>query len=282
MHRILPISEIAAFFCGEQKEQKYQRFLDKLDEERISWDSFLKEVDDLRLASRLTSLRTGRTLLHLAALNNRTDFIHQFGNDPILKTKADFYGLNPMEIAELLGRGDKAGLKFQTKGHLEQVLKITAKAKEDDEIHPEKIWLGVYFDKEISRGLHPPIAVKKVDAAIGEGVFAEKAITPCAFVGEYTGKVFEKKWAKGKRYCLDYSAWGKKLFTIDGEESGNFTRFINHSKTPNLGLQSVYWRGLPRMIFIALQEIKAGQQLIFDYGDKYWKELGETPKLIAQ
>jgi len=57
----------------------------------------------------------------------------------------------------------------------------------------------------------------------------------------------------------------------------NFTRFINHNAKPNLSLQSVYWRGVPRMIFLALKEISPGTQLTFDYGHLFWKECREIP-----
>jgi hypothetical protein len=232
-----------------------------------------------------------RTLLHLAVLDNRLDVIQGMKDRSLLK-KRDAYNLSPIDLAHLLQRREILAfwqekkidsLLFDSKEDLDAVLRMTAKAKRKDRIASEKIWLGVYFDREIALGLHPPVSIRKIDEQIGLGVFAEKAIAPCAFVGEYTGRVLHKKRVslEGKRYCVSLaSAWGKTPFSIDGEGEGNFTRYINHAAKPNLGLQSVYWRGLPRMLFFALKAIRQGEQLTFDYGDKYWNDLAEKPRFL--
>jgi len=86
------------------------------------------------------------------------------------------------------------------------------------------------------------------------------------------------KQLRDKQYVLRYTIWeGKTNFAINAEYCGNFTRFINHSNKPNLVLQSVYWRGIPRMIFVALREIKEGEQLTFDYGPYFWKYSKKMP-----
>lgn len=267
---------------------------------------FFEKAEDPLAFSRLSSSGLGRTLLHLAVLDDQIEIIRTLSSDPFLKQKRDVYGLSPVELAQFLNRkealrflepyAEKTQLVdlpvkgpferlthpiFESKENLEDVLIWTAKAKRNDEIPAEKIWMGIYFDKEIQKGMHPPVSVRHIDATVGFGVFADKKISPCAFVGEYTGVIQERnrKQLKGKKYCLRYALWeGKKQFTVDAEAQGNFTRFINHSANPNLGLQSVYWRGLPRMIFVALKEIKEGAQLTFDYGAFFWKELDQTPQ----
>src|SRR3989338_547511 len=142
---------------------------------------------------------------------------------------------------------------FTTSALCEIVLSRVAAAKARGLIPAEKIWLGVYFDREIAEGVSPPIAIRWVDDEVGRGVFAEKRIPPRAYVGEYTGVVSEQtpEEVKEKRYCIRYPVWDTPLspFVIDAEEQGHFTRFLNHSERPNLYLQSVYWRGMPRMIF---------------------------------
>ena len=108
-------------------------------------------------------------------------------------------------------------------------------------------------------------------------------MAPNSYVGEYSGIIQQRspKELKEKNYCIRYTVWGaNKNFTIDAEQKGNFTRFINHSATPNLGLQSIYWRGIPRMIFVTLKEIPAGAQLTFDYGPLFWKHSAQNPKIL--
>ena len=281
-----------------------QNALDRLSQKKLSWDEFNKKVDNLWLVSRLNATRGGRTLLHLAVLDEQMDIVQTLSSDPILKLRRDAFGLSPVDIAQLLHRREALRLLyrpqaqiedvgpfprefevlahpiFETKEGFEEVLAYGAKAKEEDKIPAEKIWMGIYFDKEIGRGSHPPLSIRYIDTEVGFGVFAEKKIPPCTYIGEYTGVVQERKsnQLKEKKHCLRYTLWeGKKNFTIDAEEKGNFTRFINHSSKPNLGLQAIYWRGIPRMILIALREIDAGNQLTVDYGPIFWKHHSQTP-----
>ncbi len=279
--------------------------LDRLSLKKISWEDFLAKIDDLSSLSRLSTTQDGRTALHLAVLDNRLDVVCQLKKDPSLKFRRDAFGVSPFEIAQFLDRKEAIlmleplfqpatfpnlpqldGFEylthpiFETKEALEKTLSMTKGAKQEDKIPAEKIWMGSYFDKEIRKGMHPPVSIRAVNSEIGCGVFADKKIPPCTFVGEYTGIIQERKpkLLIDKRHCLRYTIWeGKKNFTIDAEKKGNFTRFINHSNKPNLGLQSVYWHGIPRMIFIALKEIREEGQLTFDYGPLFWKHTTEKP-----
>lgn len=255
---------------------------------------------------RVAVTREGQTLLHLAVIANRKEIVQELSRDPHLKHRPNRFGLTPVELAQLLNRkeiipllksGSTSSIQFpdpkleylshpifEKEGILGEILIKTQKAKLEDQIPPEKIWMGVYFDKEIQNGLHPPVEIRHIDEEVGFGVFSKGKIPPCAYVGEYTGIIQERKrkHLKDKVYCVRYTVWemGRRNFVIDAEQKGNFTRFINHSAKPNLGLQSVYWRGLPRMIFVALKEIQEGTQLTFDYGSFFWKECCQTPKII--
>src|SRR5207253_2053661 len=138
------------------------------------------------------------------------------------------FGLSPVEIAQFLHRKEALQILqhsnldplrpvlpllenfeylshpvFETKEEFEQVLSYTAKAKQEDKIPAEKIWMGVYFDKELRKGAHPPVAIRHVDEEIGFGVFAEKKIAPCTFMGEYMGIIREKtaKQLREKKYA---------------------------------------------------------------------------------
>jgi SET domain-containing protein len=175
-------------------------------------------------------------------------------------------------------------MEYESEELFESIRQKTTQAKLKGKVPPEKIWMGIYYSREIEQKRQAPIEVRKVDDEVGDGVFAAKRIAPCAFVGEYTGVIQERtpKELKNERYCLRLTTWemGKRNFCINASQKGNFTRFINHSANPNLALHSVYWKELPRMIFIALQEIPEGTQLTFDYGDIYWKEFSQPPKVL--
>jgi hypothetical protein len=292
-------------FDVDLEERAYIALLDQLSLKKISWQSFLSKIDDPLQLSRLSTTAGQRTLLHLAVLDNELDVVAQLKKDPSLKLRLDHYGLSPLEMAQFLNRKEALYLLkpsveappfpnlpqldsfeylshpiFETKEGLEKTLLDVAKAKQGDKIQAEKIWMGIYFDKEIRKGVHPPVSVRLVNEKVGHGVFADKKIPPCTFVGEYTGIIQERtpRQLKDKKHCLRYTIWeGEKNFAIDAEKKGNFTRFINHSEKPNLGLQSVYWRGIPRMIFISLKEIRENGQLTFDYGPLFWKNIKEKP-----
>jgi len=301
----------------------WQSLLDKLSQGKIDWlqlKTYLPTpLDDLLTHPlvRLASDRKGQTLLHLAVIQNQPQWVKTLAVDARLRQRRDGFGWTPLELAEFLHqtacidileeKGKKPffssssqlnlddGLQekfsyvtrplFEKPQILHEIMGHAGKAKDLNKIPHEKIWLGIYFDQEISLGFHPKLSVRYVDDEIGYGVFAEQKIPPCSFVGEYVGIVKPRsvKMLKNKVYCVRYTNWqeGKKQFVIDAESHGNYTRFINHSLDANLALQSVYWRGLPRMVFVSLKEIHEGEQISFDYGDDFWKELKKAPKRLS-
>ncbi len=311
MEQALLLPRMNSPFSGDEPEiRKIQSELDRLSLKKITWADFRKINEDPLFISRMTSTKGERTILHLAVLDNQLDVIEILRGDSNLKFRRDAFGLNPLEMAQLLNRKEALQLLcpasesakfpefppidkfeylpspiFESSEGFEQILASVAKTKEEDKIPAEKIWMGIYFDKDICKGMHPPISIQIVDKEVGLGVFACKKIPPCTYVGEYTGVIQQRsaKELKEKKHCLRYNTWeGKNNFIIDAESKGNFTRFINHSSKPNLGLQSVYWRGIPRMIFVALKEIREGAQLTFDYGPIFWKHHNHAPKEFVE
>lgn len=304
VHALL-LPKTFSLFEEELEEKALQSLLERLSQKKISWEEFESKVEDPSSFSRIATSQNSRTLLHMAVLDNQIPWIEKLKKDPHLKTRRDLFGLSPLDLAQLLNR--KEALKilepfdlpdimgmpnlegfeyldspiFESVKAMDEVLGTILKAKKEDRIPSEKIWMGIYFDKEIRKGVHPPIEIRYMSDEIGYGVFAAKKIPACTFVGEYTGVIQQKapKELKDKTYTMRYTMWeGKKNFCIDAEKKGNFTRFFNHSSQPNLGLQSVYWRGVPRMIFISLVEIPEGAHMTFDYGATFWKHHPHVPK----
>ena len=300
--------------------QYWRSVLDKLSQGLIQWDLFLETYSGSLLShptSWLSTTEHKQTLLHLAVIDNVIKLIEKLANSPHLCQKKNAFGHTPLDTAQFLNRKRAAAILkgppeppfcdqpnvtfydvkknrsilsteylpwpiFQNYEMLKDVLFRTKKAKQEDDIPTEKVWMGIYYDTEVQKQQCPSIAIRYIDDEVGYGAFANQKIPSCAFVGEYTGIVEERRprHLKDKYYCVRYSAWqmGKQKFVINAERMGNFTRFINHSDKPNLSLQSIYWKGMPRMIFIAIQEIAEGAQLTFDYGDIFWKDHSQIPR----
>lgn len=309
---ILPLPHIAGQQAPEAVEtgttspvniKFLQALLEKLRAKKISWEEFFAKVPPTDTDLRLAATKEGNTILHLAALQGVSDLPAALANDSHILRKRNGYGFTPQELRLFLTADTGRLLRecpgvciedqdlrffphpvFENESTLHHILFHSMKAKEKDLIAPEKTWMGIYFDKEIQQGFHPSVSIRFIDPEVGFGVFAGQRISSCSYVGEYTGMIREKKRrsSRNKMYCVRFEAWslGGKKFLIDAEKGGNFTRFINHSASPNLSLQSVYWRGMPRMIFIALKEIDEGTQLTFDYGNCFWKECRQTPRVF--
>jgi SET domain-containing protein len=107
-------------------------------------------------------------------------------------------------------------------------------------------------------------------ARTGLGLFATKPIKKRSRIAEYTGRLLnlkdaEKAEARGNRYLYEIS----KNFTIDGAARHNIGRYFNHSCNPNADTYSVKHR-----VFIrALRNIEPGEEIVYDYGIDYLKNV---------
>jgi uncharacterized protein len=294
----------------------WNRRLDALANDRGLWNEFRCQLNEMsevsfNILSNYAATINRCTILHLAVLDDQLDYISRFSADRALLSRRNRFGLTALELALYLHKQKSAeilsglarhqnflsqpNVEFESFGGspqddiefisqpvfervqvLEEIFSYSAQAKSDDKIPNDRIWMGVYFDREIQQALHPRMKIKLIDREIGYGVFAGERILPSSCVGEYTGVIQERKsnHVNQSNYCFRYTAWpmGKRQYVIDAENMGNFTRFINHSDNPNIGLVCVYWRGMPRLIFISIKEIAEGDQLLFDYGKTFWKQ----------
>ena len=103
-------------------------------------------------------------------------------------------------------------------------------------------------------------------ALTGKGLFAMDPIPKGAFIIEYTGKTVPEKYhgtATGK-----YLFWTGRNIMIDGNVSSNTARYINHSCKPNCEADGP--RG--HVYIRARRNIKAGEELTYDYGGEYFDE----------
>ncbi len=149
-------------------------------------------------------------------------------------------------------------------------------------IEEEWIEYGKHYHQELINAYMPPSSIRFVSEEIGFGLFTDIDLEKGAYVGEYTG-LFTENDPYSK--MLDYSFrlpvpdYIGRDHSIDAEEWGNHTRFINHSFKPNLKPTYAYFRGLLHPILIANQHIPRGTQLSYSYGQNYWHLRG-APALI--
>lgn len=100
-------------------------------------------------------------------------------------------------------------------------------------------------------------------ASAGLGLFAASPIPKGACVIEYTGTPItrEQMYTSNSRYLFEISS--RKM--IDGSPRWNKARYINHSCAPNCEVE--IYKG--RVWIFALRNIKAGEELGYDYGETY-------------
>jgi len=108
-------------------------------------------------------------------------------------------------------------------------------------------------------------AVKR--SSIGLGLFAREPIRRGKLVIEYTGELLpaEEAYRRGGRYLFEVNS----RWIVDGVGRENLSRYINHSCRPNCEPRT---RGM-RILIYALKNIRAGEELTYDYGKEYFDEL---------
>ncbi len=115
-------------------------------------------------------------------------------------------------------------------------------------------------------------------AGIGLGLFALKRLRKGDIIGHYTGKRLTEEQANNEPYVNSrYLVWICTDWYLDAQgHDGNYTKYINHSNTPNAELvTSTRWKSAK---IRALKRIEPEEELFFDYGDEYWDVLGEDVK----
>ena len=84
----------------------------------------------------------------------------------------------------------------------------------------------------------------------------------------------EAEQRENDSYLFDLENRDGDTFCIDANKFGNVTRFINHSCSPNLVPVKVFTQHqdlrFPHIAMFASKDIKKGDVLGFDYGEKFW------------
>lgn len=108
------------------------------------------------------------------------------------------------------------------------------------------------------------VVVKRSSA--GLGLFAGEDIKKGTCIIEYVGRQIkgQEEYTSTSKYLFEVNA----RMTIDGRDRSNTARYINHSCRPNCETET-YKR---RVYVFAYKNIKAGEELTYDYGKEYWTE----------
>lgn len=136
----------------------------------------------------------------------------------------------------------------------------------------EALHYGTLYNKELTLGLEIPSTIEWVHPEVGYGLYSSVDISEGTFIGEYTGLIsHHTPYYKMSNYCFQYPILQtEKHLSIDAENYGNLTRFINHSFTPNLQILHAFHHGLYHVILVASRSIKQGEHLTYNYGHGYW------------
>ncbi|CAL1268358.1 unnamed protein product [Larinioides sclopetarius] len=137
------------------------------------------------------------------------------------------------------------------------------------------------INRVVQKGLRYPLQLFRT-LNRGWGVRTLKDLARGTFVCEYIGEVIsgdEINQRTDDTYLFDLeSNTGDNC--IDGRFYGNIARFINHSCEPNLVSIRVFIEhqdlNFPRIAFFTMKDVKAFEELCFDYGTEFWVAKSES------
>ncbi|MBT3393518.1 MAG: SET domain-containing protein-lysine N-methyltransferase [Waddliaceae bacterium] len=167
-------------------------------------------------------------------------------------------------------------IEFHDEKIRKKVMKSYPKFLASGTIAKNAKWQGTMFSEDLRKGAVADICIRWINDAVGFGVYAENDIAAGDYIGEYTGIVRRRSMLSLNinGYCFNYPSkpWKLKSYMIDASRSGNHTRFINHSDTPNIAPSYALYDDIVHIIFTATKTIPMGTQLTLNYGKDYWRK----------
>lgn len=109
-------------------------------------------------------------------------------------------------------------------------------------------------------------SIRRSRPGLGLGLFALVSIKKGDFLLEYTGRRIPTSYADTlkTRYLFEID----QEWTVDGSDTSNTARYINHSCRPNSECELENGR----VFFYAIRDIQDGEEITIDYGDEYFDE----------
>ncbi|KAK7795521.1 hypothetical protein U0070_022952 [Myodes glareolus] len=134
------------------------------------------------------------------------------------------------------------------------------------------------IDELIESGKEEGLKVELIDGK-GRGLIATKQFSQGDFVVEYHGDLLGITDAKKREalYAQDpsigcymyYFQYRNKTYCVDAtRETNRLGRLINHSRYGNCKTKLHDIDSVPHLILIASRDIAAGEEILFDYGDR--------------
>ena len=110
-----------------------------------------------------------------------------------------------------------------------------------------------------------------------KGLFAKVRIGKGETIGYYTGEIMRDWHSTRDPYRSSlYLLWVCKDHWINAVgPKANYSRYMNHSDTPNAELiVSTRWKTAR---IESLRSIKPGEEIFYSYGDEYWEAMEVDP-----
>ena len=142
--------------------------------------------------------------------------------------------------------------------------------------HEKTVNLGC-CNTVIQRGLGVNILVGESQVS-GFGAFLGEPVKRNQYIGEYVGEIISTQEADRRsliynKFKISYFFTLNESKVIDGYRFGNTTRFINHGrKNENCYVHIKLVNGEHRIGFFAQNDLAAGTELFFDYGEGFLKK----------
>lgn len=120
------------------------------------------------------------------------------------------------------------------------------------------------------------------------GVYASEKIKKGTFICEYAGDLIDRREAErrdslyernSKGSYMFYFNFNNKCYCLDATEpSKRIGRLINHSrKKPNCKMELFSLDKTPHLILTAIKDIDAGEELLYDYGERNKEVIQANP-----
>jgi uncharacterized protein len=216
---------------------------------------------------------------HLLSDDERN--VHQYIKDNLSNPHKNHWGLTFKDIALYLGiyehslkKEDEFGfhyldhLRFKNGKELYHFSEWFYNNATQNQIELGKAYVFSLIEKPVLF-----VSVRWIDSVFEYGCFAEKEFKPGELIGEYTGvvKCIEECDPENSYHFEYINTKSKGEWYVDAREYGNWTRFINHSTFPNVDVIMGVSRGVGHLLFVAWRSIEKGEQLLYNYGENYWK-----------
>jgi histone-lysine N-methyltransferase SETD8 len=166
-----------------------------------------------------------------------------------------------------------------------QIRKSTRKCKSD--LDKEK---NAHIERSIKLQLEEGLEIRHIEHK-GRGIFATRSFARGEFVCEYAGEIISYQEAKRREetYASDetigcymyFFEHKSKAFCIDATaETSRLGRLLNHSKLGGNCFTKLFEIATePHLILCAAKDIRTGQELTYDYGDRNKVALQSHPWL---